>query len=46
MLSHIASCRLVSCPRGLTPMGWITLCLQRKVCWAPPWLLCLLGKPA
>ena len=27
MLSHMASCREVRWPRGLTPMGWMTLCL-------------------
>lgn len=32
-LSRTASCRDVSCPRGLMPMGWMTLCLQGKACW-------------
>lgn len=30
IVSHIASCREVRWPRGLIPMGWMTLCLQGK----------------
>lgn len=30
MVSHMASCRDVSWPRGLIPMGWMTLCLWEK----------------
>lgn len=30
MLSHMASCREVRWPRGLTPRGWMTLCLRAE----------------